>query len=59
MKKYFIYQDTEQWIPLFNWFWYEIDAKGQPINLPGTDGMGHGGYPAKWIATLSAWRHTR
>lgn len=59
MPKYEVYQDKEQWIPLFNWFWYPIDAKGNPIIAPGKDAMGNGAYPAKWIATLSAWWHTR
>lgn len=55
-QKYVVYQDTEQWIPFFNWFWYPIvNGKAET----GPDGMGYGAYPAKWIATLLAWWHTR
>lgn len=56
MDKFSVYKDDEQWIPLFKWFWYPI-VNGKPETGP--DGMGHGAYPAKWIAKLSAWLHTR
>lgn len=46
---YTVYQDKEQWIPFLNWFWLR----------PGQEGMGQGPFPAKWIAKLSAWWHTR
>lgn len=47
--KFTVYKDDEQWIPFFKWFWQRA----------GESGMGHGGYPAKWIAWLSGWFHTR
>ena len=46
--KFSIYQDKEQWIPFFNWFWQ---------TTPGA--APHGAYPARWIAWLSGWWHTR
>lgn len=48
-SKFTVYQDTEQWLPFFNWFWLTT----------GETGLGHGAYPAKWVATLSARWHTR
>lgn len=47
--KYSVYQDKEQWIPFLNWFWIR----------PNETGMGHGPFPAKWLASLSAWWHNR
>lgn len=49
MNKYTVYQDTGQWLPVFNWFW----------SRPNESGLGHGPYPTRWLAKLSAWAHTR
>lgn len=46
--KYTVYQDTEQWLPFLHWFWIR----------PGETGLGHGPYPARWLAGVSAWMHT-
>jgi hypothetical protein len=43
-KPYAVYEDPEQWVPFFKWFWIR----------PTETGMGHGPYPAKWIAELAA-----
>ena len=50
-KPYEIYQDTEQWIPWFNWFWIR-----DPVH-PGEEGQG--GYPCRWMAERAARRATR
>jgi hypothetical protein len=55
----YVYKDEEQWIPFFKWFWYALDEGGKPIIKEGTDGMGHGAYPAKWVAWLSAFIHIK
>lgn len=50
--KFTVYKDDEQWLPFFKWFW-------TAPNDPTPDNMGHGAYPARWIAWLSGWWHTR
>lgn len=47
--KFKVYKDDEQWLPFFKWFWLK----------DGEEGMGHGPYPARWIAWLAAKRHCR
>lgn len=47
--KFTVFQDTGQWIPLFNWFWLAANESGQ----------GHGPYPARWVASLAARLATR
>lgn len=49
MRKFAVYQDNGQWIPLFKWMWY----------VPETPGDGHGPYPARWMARLAGWLATR
>jgi hypothetical protein len=48
-KPYDVYQDKEQWIPWFNWFWIEVPAKSE----------GHGGYPFRCMAVRAAKKATR
>lgn len=47
--KFKVYKDDEQWLPFFKWFWLKT----------GEEGMGHGPYPAGWIARLAAKWHCR
>ena len=49
MSKFVVFQDTEQWVPLFRWFWHKSDK-------PGKD---HGPYPARWMAYLAGLLATR
>lgn len=48
-SRFTVYQDTEQWVPVLNWFWL----------ASGESGTGHGPYPARWIAWLAGWLGTR
>lgn len=50
MKRYEVYQDTEQWIPIFNWFWIRDPA--WPFE------ESHGGYPCKRLAERAARKAT-
>jgi hypothetical protein len=54
-EKFIVEKEEGSWVPLFNWFWRVPGQEGTPENPLAR----HGAYPAKWIATLSAWIHTR
>lgn len=47
--KFAVYQDSERWVPVFNWYWLR----------PGETGVGHGPFPARWLAELAARWQTR
>lgn len=50
MPKFTVYADDEQQIPFFKWFWARA---GEPQN------DSHGAYPARWIAWVVGFLHTR
>jgi hypothetical protein len=47
MKRFTVYQDKGQWVPLFNWFWIR----------PSETGTGHGPFPCRLLAWVSGWLH--
>lgn len=54
-KRFEVYDESSDWLPLFKWYWTAPGEQGTPENPTGR----HGAYPARWIAWLSAWFHTR
>lgn len=52
VRKFSVYKEPDSWP--FKWFWKGWKEIADPENV-----RGHGGYPTRWIARLSAWWHTR